>query len=56
MWKDCKMKALSDAGEARLLAYEGGHQLALALAAGVRRLVRQALSMLGRRRDVAWEA
>lgn len=47
---------MGDAGEARLLAYEGGHQVALALAAEVRRMVRKALSLMGRRNDVAWEA
>lgn len=50
------MRAFSDAGEARLLAYEGGHQVALALAAEVRRVVRQVLARLGRRHGAAGEA
>lgn len=50
------MKALGDAGEARLLAYEGGRRLALAIAAEVRRMAWKLQVRLGRRTGVAWEA
>ena len=50
------MSAFNDAGEARVLAFEGGQQVARALAAEVRRMVRNALHSLGLQRDVTWEA
>lgn len=41
------MNTLTAAGEAMLLAYEGQRQIAAALAAEARRLVRALLSRLG---------